>query len=319
MADDGKESAVDRYRRMRAERLAGPTTWIEPALPIASDALWRGLTRGGEVRLLVARTTGAVRAASSRLGCGDATARLVGELMTAALLVRSTLNPEAQLQVSIDNPGSAGRLLVDVWAAEAGMRASVARPGADPGRDGPLVAQGLMQVSRSRAGREPYVSSTLFLAAGIEASMMEYLLHSEQILSFLRVEVEVRGGVVAGAAGFLVQAMPEGTRDDLARLVRNLDAIEPLRGAMTASDPDGRAWAERLLDGFRWDQCARERTSFACRCSRERVLALLAGLPREDIAEMVDSGEPAETTCEFCRAVYRVGPPDLQGLLSPGH
>lgn len=319
MAGDAEESAVERYRRRRAERLAGPTTWLDPAPPLDADGIWRGLTRGGEVRLLVARASATARAAAARLGCTDGTARLVGELLVACPLVRSTLNPEAQLQVSIRNPGSAGRLLADVWAGEAGARASIERPGADPAADGPLTAAGLMQVSRSRPGREPYVSSTVFLESGIETSMMEYLLHSEQILSFLRVEVAVARGAVTSAVGFLVQAMPEGGRADLERLVRNLDLVEPLAGAMTATDPDARGWAERLLEGFRWDQCARERTAFSCRCSRERVLVLLAGLPRGDIEDMVARGEPAETTCEFCHAVYRVGVPDLLGLLSPGH
>ncbi len=319
MADDGSESAIERYKRLRAERLAGPTTWVDPAPPLAQDGLWRGLTREGEMRLLVARASVTARAITARLACSDDTARIAGELATAALLVRSTLNPEAQVQVSILNTGSAGRLLADVWAGEAGLRVSIARPEARASKDGPLLGGGLMQVSRSRAGREPYVSSTNFLESGIETSMMEYLLHSEQILSLLRVEVAVQDGVATDAVGFLVQAMPEGSRADLERLVRNLEALDPLRDAMTESDPDARAWAGRLLDGFRWDQVAREQVSFACRCSRERVLALLAGLPREDIEDMVRRGEPAETTCEFCRAVYRVATPDLTGLLSPGH
>ncbi|MEY4951136.1 MAG: hypothetical protein RL698_3347 [Pseudomonadota bacterium] len=319
MAEEGKESAVGRYRRLRVERLGGPTTWLEPAPPLGEDGLWRALTREGEMRLLVARTGAASRAITARLGCSDDAARLAGELVTSALLVRSTLNPEAQLQISIQNPGSAGRLLADVWAGEGGVRASIARPDARAAQDGPLVEAGFMQIARSRPGRDSYVSSTLFLANGVEASVMEYLLHSEQILSFLRVEVAVRDGVATDAAGFLVQAMPEGGRSDLERLVRNLDGLPSLLSAMTADDPDARRWAGRVLDGFHWDQCARERVSFACRCSRERVLALMAGLPREDVAEMVARDEPAETTCEFCRAVYRVAAPDLRGLLAPGH
>lgn len=319
MAGDGSESAVERYKRLRAERLAGPTAWVEPAPPRSQDGLWRGLTREGEMRLLVARTSTAVHAITGRLGCSDEAARIVAELATSTLLVRSTLNPEAQVQVSIGNPGSAGRLLADVFAGEGGLRVSIEHPRATEAADGPLLREGLMQVARSRAGQEPYVSSTTFLAHGVESSMMEYLLHSEQILSFLRIEVAVRDGVATDAAGFLVQAMPEGSRADLERLVGNLDAIDALRAAMTESDPDARAWAGRLLDGFRWDQVAREKVAFACRCSRERVLALLAGLPREDIEDMVRMEEPAETTCEFCRAVYRVATPDLRGLLSPGH
>src|SRR5262245_35984261 len=49
------ESATERYLRLRAERLAGPPRFLEPATPLAEDGLWRGLTREGEMRVLVAR------------------------------------------------------------------------------------------------------------------------------------------------------------------------------------------------------------------------------------------------------------------------
>ncbi|HZR81691.1 MAG TPA: Hsp33 family molecular chaperone HslO [Candidatus Binatia bacterium] len=313
------ETAVERYRRLRAERLAGPPRWVEPVPSLAEDTLWRGLTREGELRVLVARTTRAASETARRLGCSDGAARVAAELVTAGLLVRSTLNPEAQLQISIANPGSAGRLLADVWAGEAGVRASIARPGSTAERDGPLLAEGVVNVVRTRGRREPYRSSTTFLASGIGDTMMEYLLHSEQILSFLRLEVAVADGDVSESLGFLVQAMPEGSRADLERLVRNLEGLPPLLGAMSPDDPDGRAWAAELLAGFRWDQCARERVAYACRCSRERVLAMLASLPQKDVLDLVSAGEPAETTCEFCRAVYRVAPSELAGLLSPPH
>jgi molecular chaperone Hsp33 len=317
---EGKpESATERYRRLRAERLAGPTRYLDPAARLAEDVLWRGLTREGEMRLLVARTTATTAEAAARLGCSPEVAALLAEFMTASLLARSTLNPEAQLQISVANPGSAGRLLADVWPGEQGMRASVANPGATSSGDGALVADGVMQVVRSRGQREPYRSSTLFLAGGLEKTMMEYLLHSEQILSFLRLEVSMGDDGIAESVGFLVQAMPEGSRADLERLVRNLEVLPPLAGAMTPADPDGRAWAEGLLAGFRWDQCARERVRFACRCSRDRVLALLASLPRDDLSALIESGEPAETTCEFCRQVFRVGTAELRGLLSQPH
>lgn len=318
MSQDTPESSVERYRRLRAERLAGPPAFLDPAPPLGEDMLWRGLTRAGEMRILVARTTGATRAATERLGCSDDVARLVGELMTSALLVRSTLHPAYQLQISIDNQGSAGRLLADVFAGEEGMRATVARPSALAERDGPLLAGGIVHVSRSRGQREPYRSSTL-VESGIGSTMMEYLLGSEQILSHLHLEVAVSAGVVTEAVGFLVQAMPEGSRADLERLVPNLEDLPRLGGAMSQADPDGRGFAERVLAGFRWDQCARERVSFACRCSRQRVLALLSCLPPDELADLVSSGEPAETTCEFCRQVYRVAVPDLMGLLTPGH
>src|SRR5512143_2374986 len=112
MADDRAESAVERYKRLRAERLA--------------------------------------------------------ELLTASLLVRSTLDPDAQLQVTIENRGSAGRLTADVWRGETGLRASIAHPRATVSEHGSLLGEGILHTTRSRARREPYRSATELDAAGID-------------------------------------------------------------------------------------------------------------------------------------------------------
>jgi redox-regulated HSP33 family molecular chaperone len=321
VAGNDGESAVERYRRLRSERLAGPARFVEPAAPLLEDTLWRGLTRQGEARILVARTTRATAETAARLGCSDEGARLVAELLTAGLLVRSTLNPEAQLQISISNAGSAGRLLADFWPGDSGMRASIAHPQSISARDGALVGEGVMTVVRSRGIREPYRSATTLLPSGVGDTMMEYLLHSEQILSFLRVEVAVAGGAVAESVGFLVQAMPEGSRADLERLVRNLEAQPPLLGAMSARDPDARGWSERLLDGFRWDQCACAsravaRASGFCRCSRRCPRRICASSsppvsrprrPASSARPSIASGRARSRVCSRRRTDRQVG------------
>jgi molecular chaperone Hsp33 len=111
--------------------------------------------------------------------------------------------------------------------------------------------------------------------------------------------------------------MPEGTREQLDRLLARIEGLPPLASAMTATDPDGRAWAAQMLDGFRWDQVARERPHFACRCSRGRLVAALSALPRADLEELVESGEPADSTCEYCNTTYSLSVPELQMLLAP--
>lgn len=316
MPHDPTESAVERYKRRRAERLAGPPQLFDPAPALTEDTLWRGLTRAGEIRVLVARTRGLVAEIARRLRTSDDATRILGELVTAAYLARSTLNPAAQLQLLLRNPGSAGRLIADVWAGEGGARAAIAEPAATAA-GGPLLADGLLEVSRIARDGSPYRSSLQYSGGGIEAAITEYLVRSEQIVALIHLEVEVERGVVRAACGYLVQLMPEGTRAQLDHLLANIDRLPPLARGMTAADPDGRAWAAGLLDGFLWDQVARERPSFACRCSRGRLVAALASLPRADLEELVGAGEPADSTCEYCNTTYSLSVPELQLLLAP--
>jgi molecular chaperone Hsp33 len=317
MTDERIESAVERYKRRRAERLAGPPQCLDPAPPIGEDTLWRGLTRGGEIRVLVARTGALVAESARRLGTSDDATRILGELLTACHLARSTLNPSAQLQMLLRNPGSAGRLVADVWAGDAGARAAIANPAATAARDGILLDSGLLEVSRIARNGSPYRSSLQYEAAGIEAAVTEYLVRSEQIVALVHLEVKVADGVVASSCGYLVQLTPEGTRAQLEQLLGRVERMPALASGMTPDDPDGRAWAAQLLDGFLWDQVARERPFFACRCSRGRLVSALSALPREDLQELVDSGEPTESICEYCNTTYTLSVPELQVLLAP--
>jgi len=317
MATEPSESAVVRYKRQRAERLAGPPQFLEPATGLAEDTLWRGLTRAGEIRVLIARTTETTRASAQRLGTSDDATRILGELITAGFLARSTLDPAAQFQMLLRNPGSAGRLIVDVWAGEAGARAAVARPAVVGAHDGALLADGFLEVTRIARDGSPYHSSLLYSGGGVEAAVTEYLVRSEQIVALVHLEVAVQRGVLASACGYLVQLMPEGERDQLDRLLANVERLPALATAMTPADPDGRAWAGQLLDGFRWDQVARERPFFSCRCSRGRLVAALSALPRADIQELVSHGEPTTSTCEYCNTTYTLSIPELEMLLAP--
>src|SRR4029450_12129781 len=132
---------------------------------------------------------------------------------------------------------------------------------------------------------------------------MAHLLKSDQIVALLKLDVRVELGEVASACGFLVQATPEGSREDIARLLANLESIESLGDAMSEADPDARAWVDRLLGGYRRSRARREPVAFVGRCSRERLLAILSALPSEDLQDMVESAEPIEIACEFCREV----------------
>jgi molecular chaperone Hsp33 len=302
---------TQRYLARRSARAEAASRYLDPAPPLGEDTLWRGLTRDGELRLLVARATRTVREISATLGANPDTAAVLAELVLGGLLLRSTLDPDAQLQLTIRDRGRAGRLYLDVWPSGRGLRASVEHPNPPPAGGG-LLAGGQLEMVRSRAGGTPYRSSRAFERETISELFMAHLLESDQIVALVKLDVRVDRGEVTHASGFVVQATPEGSRQDIARLLRNLEAVPALGDAMSEADSDARGWVDRLLEGYRWDQSAREPIAFVCRCSRDRLLAILAALPDEDLAEMIAAAEPIEIACEFCRAEYQIAPEELR-------
>jgi molecular chaperone Hsp33 len=303
---------TQRYLARRSARAEAPSRFLDPAPSLGEDTLWRGLTRDGELRLLVARATRTVREIASTLEASPGNAAMLAELVLGGLLLRSTLDPDAQLQITIRNRGRAGRLYLDVWPSGRGLRASLENPGATSATGAMLFGGGQLEMVRSRAAGTPYRSSRAFEGVTIPELFMAHLLESDQIVALLKLDVRMEHGEIAHASGFVVQATPEGSRDDIARLLANLERVPPLGDAMTEDDPDARAWVDRLLAGYRWDQSAREPIAFVCRCSRERLLAILCALPDDDLDEMIAAEEPAEVTCEFCRAEYRIDPDELR-------
>jgi molecular chaperone Hsp33 len=315
--DAPAESAASKYRRRQLERQLGPTQFLDEPPPVTHDTLWRGLARKGEARLLVVRATDAAREAAGRLNASAEVAKLIGELVVSSLLVRSTLNPDARMQVYIRHDGPTGKMVVDTWEG-GGVRVYVKSPEATSELDGALFGPGLMEVSRTHAATGKSWKSTVQLQGDrVEDFMMHFLLESEQVLSLLRVEVTLAHGQVQSALGYLVQLMPEGTREDLQRMTANLEAMSPLTDAMSHDDPDARAWAESLMAGFLWDQCAREMVEYECRCSDQRILHMLSTLPRTDLEELAADPNDIEITCDFCRTRYSVKPSVVATLLEP--
>ena len=306
---------MQRYRRLAGERATGPTLWLDPAPTLHEDTLWRGLTRGGEARLLLARATTTVREATLRLECSPDVACLVGEIAVATALVRQTLHPDERIQVLVTHKGPVGQIVVDGWES-GGLRAYVQRPTALRSEHGFLLGEGTLQVTRSHDASGRVWRGTVELQGErVAHDMMRYLLESEQILSLLDVDVQADARGVVAAAGYLVQLMPDGQREHLRTLTDNLDGLAPLRDGMTEQDPDARAWAEALLRGLPWDMVARTPVTFQCRCSEDRILAMLGALPRQDIEELAASKELLEMTCDYCRTGYRLAPRRLEVLL----
>lgn len=308
-----RNPAVERYLAAREARKTAPPELLPDPPPHDEDTLWRGLLRDGQMRLLVSRATAAVAEIAQRLETSPDVTRTIAEFWCGAQLVRATIHPDEAIQLACTQDGGMGNFVVDIHDDGTG-RATVR----NPQFRGEPIAGGRLQVTRLRKGVGKYRSSIEMVPGERPTELlMRYLQDSEQILSLLDVDVQLDDhGGLASVVGSVVQLMPEGTRDDLARLVANLETSGSLRAAMTPADPDAIGWARRILHGFYWDQVARQDVGFACTCSAERVIALIASLSPTDIADLIEGLETLETTCDYCRTTWSTPVSQLQPLLA---
>jgi molecular chaperone Hsp33 len=128
--------------------------------------------------------------------------------------------------------------------------------------------------------------------------------------------VELSDGLPARAVGVIAQKLPDSTGDaSTEKFVEVLERFndgrvhESLRASGGVLDVGSTLGVADLV------VVGTGPLSFACRCSRERVNAVLALLPRTDLEEMLAEAEPQTVVCHFCGETYRVGRDEIARLL----
>lgn len=155
---------------------------------------------------------------------------------------------------------------------------------------------------------------------GLVASVQNYFSQSEQIATGLVVSVGRVDGAWRGCA-IMVQKMPDETKaynkdtvpsdveDDWRRAMILLSSVK--EEEMLSPDLDAKDILYRLFheEGVRvYDPQPLQKN---CRCSQDRVFAVLSGMSKEDLADMVVDGN-ITMTCEFCSKNYIFNPDTIQ-------
>lgn len=287
-----------------------------------ADYLVHATTEDGNIRALAAVTTELVEEARSRHDTAPTATAALGRTLTAAALLGATLKGEQTVTLRLIGDGPIGGVITDA-DAEGRVRGYAKDPQADlpPNALGKLDVggvvghEGFVYVTRDMGFGQPYTGSAPLVSGEVAEDVANYLVTSEQVPSAVALGVLVeRNGVVRSAGGYLLQLLPQTDDDQRAELEKNLAALGAVSSAvdagLTPEDILGRA-----LHGFPFRILGHKPLSFHCNCSRERVLGVVATLPRHEVAAMLEEDRGAELRCHFCNEVYQLTPADLEGIL----
>lgn len=252
-----------------------------------------------------------------------ATAAL-GRLLAAASMMGNMQKVEdGSITLQIKGGGPLGTLLA-VSDAEGNVRGWVENPqisllekyrgkldvGAAVGTDGMLT------VIRDLRMKEPYVGSVELVSGEIAEDITQYFAQSEQIPTAcaLGVLVETDQSVRA-AGGYIVQLLP-GAPDETIDLV---EAGIHAAGNVTAMLDSGLSAEDMLktvLGPFEVEILETAPVAYRCYCSREKVERTLLTLGREELSQIVRSGETLHVDCQFCDKIYDFTPENVQDILN---
>jgi molecular chaperone Hsp33 len=253
-------------------------------------------------------------------------AALLGEACTLAALIGSALKFEGRLIVQAQGDGPVRYVAADYdteghlrgycrfdEAEVAAVSQGFARPGART-----LLGDGLFVMTLDRGadfertqGITPIEGESLSLAAE------HYFQQSEQIPTRVRLAVgtattevgtawRAGGALIQLIAGDAARGSTEEAWDRSRALFQTLGDDELIDPTLSPETLLFRLFHE---DGVRLEDP--RALQAVCRCSKDRIGAVLASFAPEERAEMVEDDGKIRVTCEYCATVYELEPEEI--------
>jgi molecular chaperone Hsp33 len=279
------------------------------------DGVVRALTDDGTFRVIAVRTTETVRGAVNAQAAMGATASLLADLVTGAILVRESMAPDLRVQVIVQSAEQRTRLIADAHP-DGTSRGLVQRPAHSP--DVTLRAGDLFQVART-LHNGALQQGTVAVAAdgGVSQALMQYMQLSEQIVTMCAVGCQRDGDQIIVAGGYLVQLLPEvldpsGPLLVMTERLRDFESMETLL-AQGLTSPS--KLLRELLYAMPYSIVAESTLRFGCQCNSERVALALSTLPKSEIEDLLRQDTATELSCDYCGKAYAFQKSHLRGLL----
>ena len=237
---------------------------------------------------------------------------LLGEAVVASVLLASTLKFEGELTLQMQGTGAV-RLLVAQCTNDFKVRA-VARFDAARFAEGDsamdfstLAGEGTIAVTveaDKRASR--YQGIVPIDGVSLAASLEHYFANSEQLPTRI-----VLAADVAGAAGILVQRMPQAGGAQSGGASADAAAAESADELLARAPED---LMHRTFAGLDLRLFPAHEVQFRCRCDRDRVVSMLRSLGAAEVDSIIHEQGAVTVTCEFCHKPWRFDAVDTAEL-----
>ena len=302
--------------------------------------LHRFLFDGLPVRGILVRLTDSWREMLARRDDGNVlpapVRQLLGEMTAAGVLMHANIKFGGDLVLQVFGDGPV-KLAVAEIAADLAFRATATVVGdvaTEAGLEAMLNAHGggrcaitLAPTART-PGHQPYQGVVPLHGDAREplqaiAPVLEhYMLQSEQLDTRLVLAADDRV-----AAGLLLQRLPPpgaGVDETVIGRDEDFNRVAMLAATLTR-DELLTLDADTVLRRLFWEEkvtrfpplVGAAAPRFSCTCSRARVAAMLKGLGRVEVDDIVREQTQVEVGCEFCGVKYRFDPVDVGELFTP--
>ena len=277
-----------------------------------NDCIVQAISSSRYIKAVAVRTTNTVgEAARIHKTMPACTAALGRALSAAAIMGNDIKEDEGSITVSIRGDGLGGGITV-VSDNQGNTRGYIQNPEADlplkPNGKldvaGIVGTEGAVTIIKDFGAGEPYVGKVNLVTGEIAEDITAYFAQSEQVptVCALGVLVDVDYTVKA-AGGIIISVLPGAPEEEFEKLERCLPNI-PQVSNFFADDKTPWDYIKQALPDFDMVFLHAHDIEYKCYCSKERVEKALTSLSQAELADMANSQDENQVTCQFCDKIY---------------
>ena len=287
------------------------------------DKIQKFLAYNGKIDITCIDSTSLVEEARKIHDLSPLATATLGRCLTMASLMASGFKgKENSLTLQIKGNGPLGGITVTA-DGEQKVRGYVGNPQIDlplkPNGKldvGSAVGNdGLIYVIKDIGLKEPYIGMSKIITGEIAEDFANYYYNSEQKSTAVALGVLVYKNGVKRAGGFIVNALPDATEDELFILENRLKEAKPI-SQMLDENMSLLEIAKDITGDTNIKILEQEEITpkYECNCNRDKMEKALISIGKKELKNILEEDKKAEIVCHFCNKKYEFSEEDLKKL-----
>ena len=287
------------------------------------DKITRFLAYEGRISIMCADTTNLIEEARKIHDLSPLASAAFGRLITMASLMGVEMkDKDDSLTLQIKGNGPIGTMLV-VSNNIPEVKGYVVNPHVDlPLNEfgkldvgGAVGQDGHIYVIKDIGLKEPYIGISPLTSGEIAEDFANYFVKSEQRQVAVSLGVLVDKNGVRRAGGYLINAMPDSTDEDISNIEKAIFEAGAISKLL-----DKELSLKEIAIKVTGDKNVRViqddiEPKYKCNCSKKKMGEGLITIGKEELEKIINEDGKAELICHFCNKRYKFSKEELEKLL----
>ncbi|MGM9887419.1 MAG: Hsp33 family molecular chaperone HslO [Lactococcus sp.] len=286
------------------------------------DKIIKSISKNGHFRAFVLDATETVRTAQERHQTWPTSTVALGRTLIAAQILGANEKGDEKITVKVLGDGALGAI-VAVADSHGNVKGYVQNKDLDYKKAStgevlvaPFVGNGFLVVIKDMGLKQPYSGKVDLITGEIGEDLAWYFLSSEQTPASvgLNVLLNENEDTVKVAGGFMLQALPDATEEEISLMEQNIKAM-PSISTMLEDENALDVMLQSIYAGMDFTKLSETGLAFECDCSKDRFRNGIKSLGNQTITEIIEEDHGAEVVCQFCGRKYEFSESELNDLI----